>query len=70
MFLVAFCLHAGETTSVEMKIIIFLFIALVIRADARLFEGQCRDRPAPVISPFNYKLYLGEWYEVGNAEIR
>lgn len=47
-----------------MKILILLFAVLFVAIDARLFEGQCRDRPAPIVCPFNYKLYLGIWYEV------
>lgn len=50
-----------------MKIIIFLFVVLFVTINyARVFEGQCRGRPVPVVRPFNYKLYLGAWYEVGN----
>ncbi len=51
-----------------MKILIFLLIVIFARIDARLFEGQCRERPAPIVSPFNFKLYLGEWYEVGSRK--
>lgn len=49
-----------------MKIFIFLFVAVFTSIDARLFEGQCREQIAPVVSPFDYKRYLGEWYEVCN----
>lgn len=52
-----------------MKTLIFLFIVLFAIIDARLFEGQCRDLPAPIVSPFDYKLYLGIWYEVWDGTI-
>ncbi|KAJ6634599.1 Apolipoprotein D [Pseudolycoriella hygida] len=47
-----------------MKILCFLLILSVTAINARLFEGQCRPLIAPVVDPFNYKLYLGKWYEI------
>lgn len=51
-----------------MKMLILLFVFLIFSIDARFFEGQCRKRPASVIDPFNYELYLGVWYEVAHQE--
>lgn len=43
---------------------IFLLLILCSLSSSRLFEGQCRDRPNPVVTPFNLNEYLGEWYEL------
>lgn len=51
-----------------MKTLIYLFIVLFVSVDARLFEGQCRERPTTVKFPFFYESYLGVWYEVGHRE--
>lgn len=47
-----------------MKALIYLFFLMFVTINGRLFEGQCRNIPAPVVFPFNYKWYLGTWYEV------
>lgn len=48
-----------------MKTIIFLVVVIFVGIEARLFQGQCRKSPAPVITSFNYELYMGDWFEVG-----
>lgn len=57
-------LHFKLQETAQMKTLNYLLIVLLVTIDARLFEGQCRHRPVPVVFPFNYNLYLGVWYEV------
>lgn len=48
----------------KMKILFCLLAVAIANIDARLFEGQCRHIPVPVVSPFNLCDFLGGWYEV------
>lgn len=50
-----------------MELFTFLSIFLIFFAspsDSRLFEGQCRERPTPVVNSFTLDRYLGVWYEI------
>lgn len=47
-----------------MQKIIYLFVIFFLRIDARLFKGQCRNRPVQVVNPFRSDAYFGIWYEV------
>lgn len=42
-------------------LLVLLFCSL---SHSRLFEGQCRVRPHPVITGFDLNKYLGVWYEL------
>lgn len=43
---------------------LFLGNLFAIEAQARLFSGSCRKRPVPVVKEFNFRRYLGTWYEI------
>uniref|UniRef100_A0A336MYN8 Apolipoprotein D n=1 Tax=Culicoides sonorensis TaxID=179676 RepID=A0A336MYN8_CULSO len=51
--------------TVPVSVLLITILLLIISScDARLFEGQCRKRPVPVITMFDLDKYLGEWYEL------
>lgn len=52
----------------KMKSKIYLLFVLFATTSARLFEGQCRKIPSPVVFPFNYNWYMGTWYEVSDSK--
>ncbi|XP_063710023.1 apolipoprotein D-like [Culicoides brevitarsis] len=47
-----------------MKSFVIFLIFFVSFGSSRLFEGQCRSRPAPVVTSFDFSRYLGVWYEM------
>ncbi|KAJ6635197.1 Apolipoprotein D [Pseudolycoriella hygida] len=47
-----------------MKVIFFLFVIVFVKIDARVFVGKCRKIPAPVVEHFEFKNYMGVWYEI------
>lgn len=48
-----------------MKFFIYLLLFVFVSvSQSRLFEGQCRPRPSPIVTSFDFNAYLGVWYEL------
>lgn len=50
--------------SIKIKYIVLIIVICFSLSETRVFSGQCRKRPAPVVRPFFYRFYLGLWYEI------